>query len=276
MKIELVKEEISIVMESLKEQFDMINNHETQIPQIEVDIFMRNIQKLYENTIYLNKLNSSGEQNELKKTMQSEIVETSSDIQIATDQTEEIASEIKEVEEVEEVVQLEPTMFSENPTPPFQKEIKEAKISPKEEEKTEDILFSNEKVDDFDDLIESESKNLDLFTNIKAADEITDLNKKLAEARNSHSIVEKLQNKRIENLKSVIGINDKFYFINELFNGNAQKYEDIIYTLNNFKKLEDAMQYFSTLKYRFSWDEESEAYEKLTKMLERKFNLINA
>lgn len=273
MKIELVKEEISIVMESLKEQFDMINNHETQIPQIEVDIFMRNIQKLYENTIYLNKLNSSGEQKELKKTIKSEVEEISQDTQFVNVQAEKIESEI---DEVEEVAKVESKILSEVIPPSSQSEVKEIIIDQKEEEKTEDILFSNEKVDDFDDLIESESKNLDLFTNIKAADEITDLNKKLAEARNSHSIVEKLQNKRIENLKSVIGINDKFYFINELFNGNAQKYEDIIYTLNNFKKLEDAMQYFSTLKYRFSWDEESEAYEKLTKMLERKFNLINA
>ena len=44
---------------------------------------------------------------------------------------------------------------------------------------------------------------------------------------------------------------------------------------NNFKKLDEALQYFSTLKYRFNWDEEQDAYEKLTQMIERKYNLRN-
>lgn len=265
MKINLVKEEISIVMESLKEQYDMMSAHDTTIPQIELDIFMRNIQKLYENTIYLNNCNSSGDQNEVKISMESAVEETSSEPIIATDQVQELEDKYEE-----------PTKSSDIKDACQQKEIKETKIDIQEDEKPDQLVTSEEMVDDFDDLIESKPEDLDLFTNVKAPEEITDLNKKLAEARNSHSIVEKLQNKRIENLKSVIGINDKFYFINELFNGNAQKYEDIIYTLNNFKKLEDAMQYFSTLKYRFGWDEESEAYDKLTKMLERKFNLISA
>lgn len=273
MKIKLVKEEISIVMESLKEQYDMMSTHETTIPQIELDIFMRNIQKLYENTIYLNNHNSSGERNEVKTSTEFVIEKTSSESILTTDQVEEVEDK---AEEIKEAKPEEPKISSEVTEVYEQREVKETKIDIQEDETPNHPVASEEIVDDFDDLIESKTEDLDLFTNVKAAEEIKDLNNKLAEARNSHSIVEKLQNKRIENLKSVIGINDKFYFINELFNGNAQKYEDIIYTLNNFKKLEDAMQYFSTLKYRFGWDEESEAYDKLTKMLERKFNLISA
>ncbi len=73
----------------------------------------------------------------------------------------------------------------------------------------------------------------------------------------------------------MIGLNDKFEFVKELFDGDSKKYEDVIYTLNNFKKLEEAMQYFSTLKYRFNWDEEQDSLEKLIHMIEKKYESRN-
>ena len=60
MKFDLVKDELSNLLEELMEQFHTIDSHEKAIPQIEMDIFMRNIQKLYENTIFLKKINEEG------------------------------------------------------------------------------------------------------------------------------------------------------------------------------------------------------------------------
>ncbi len=107
-------------------------------------------------------------------------------------------------------------------------------------------------------------------------DEIFSVNESIAQKGEDKSVVKKLSNTRIENLKSAIGINDKFYFINELFKGNSQAYEDVIYTLNNFKRFDDAIQYFSTLKFRYDWNTEAEAYKKLIHFLERKFLEMHA
>lgn len=302
MKLNLVKDEMSLLIENMTEQFEMINQHESEIPQIELDIFMRNIQKLYENAIYLNKFNLT--EKPVEKT-ESKTVKTAKLEEIKTE-THSVVEEIKVEEKTEAVV--EPVaeekieeVFEEKVEKPipdltsFTSEIKlnkpiaeatekqvEAPTNVEEqklEEKETLIPNSKEELEptlSFDDILESTHQEEDLFSNVKANSEIVDLNNKLAEARNTQSIVEKLQSKRIESLKAVIGINDKFYFINELFAGNSQKYEDIIYTLNNFKKLEDALVYFSTLKYKFSWDEESDAYIKLSQMLERKFEMANA
>lgn len=273
MKFNLMKEELAAMLASLTEQFELMDSHKENIPQIEMDIFIRNIQKLYEDTIYLKKLNES-------PAVKMEI-ERESPVQISQLKEAKVAivkETIKEdpIEESvgQEIVEEEITMF-EQVIEEVQEELVEKDVKGELEETQQKELFEEIK-SSLDDMIEQPILGDNLFSQVKTSPEISDLNKKLAESRNTHSIVEKLQNNRIENLKSVIGINDKFYFINELFGGNAQKYEDIIYTLNNFKKLEDAMQYFSTLKYRFNWDEESEPFLKLVNMLERKFNLIDA
>ena len=260
MKFDLVKEELSSLLSTLTEQFERMDSNKNTIPQIEIDIFMKNIQELYESTIELKKANKPKQEKELP---------------IQSNRIEESVKKVIE-EEVQAKIEIVDIKETETYAPVIQEkeEIIEQEVKAEIEEIPSHIESS------FDDILEEPKEDIkdesDLFTHIKANQEILDLNKKLAEARGNHSLAEKLQNQQIESLKSVIGINDKFYFINELFNGEAHKYEDVIYTLNNFKKLDDAMQYFSTLKYRFNWTEESEAAEKLVHMLERKFDLINA
>jgi len=274
MKFDLVKDELSTLLEELSEQFHTMNAHEQTIPQIELDIFRRNIQKLYENTLFLNKLNKSKDpmltvpetiilEEEVKETV---IIEKMEDIQQPKTPTA--------IEEPEEI-KPDPTIFQQEHLPEEAKQ--EDLIDPIIDESihlNHEENLTQEKI--IPQITEKQITETNLFSQVKSEDEVDDINKKLADSNSTSSIVEKLQNNRIESLKSVIGINDKFYFINELFGGDTQKYEDIIYTLNNFKKLDDAMQYFSTLKYRFTWDEESEPYAKLTHMLERKFDFIDA
>ena len=269
MKFNLMKEELATMLAILTEQFEAMDSQKEKIPQIEMDIFIRNIQKLYEDTIYLKKMNQSSPL----------IPEDKEELPVQKALKEEAKAELPKIEAIEEPIKEETvveeiTIFDQVVEEVQEEIVAEGFKGESDEEKQVDLV--DEVKSSFDDMIEQPNLESNLFSQVKTSPEISDLNKKLADARNTHSIVEKLQNNRIENLKSVIGINDKFYFINELFGGNAQKYEDIIYTLNNFKKLEDAMQYFSTLKYRFHWDEESEPFAKLVNMLERKFNLIDA
>jgi hypothetical protein len=320
MKHSLVKDEMTLLLENINEQFDMMNQHENRIPQIEIDLFMRNIQKLYENSIYLNKYNSKPEQEntqnketvvekypeqiqaievdrvqkrelEDKQNLKPEFIEEVEDpVAAISAHMDELPAQEKKLKVIEEAQDkpahmvkdevVEAPMVQEILVEDIAKRVDQAVPEKEKLTETHSDIAIKAKIEmqsvEFSDILEEKEEELNLFTDIKVNDEISDLNKKLAEARNTQSIVEKLQSKRIDSLKSVIGINDKFYFINELFAGNSQKYEDIIYTLNNFKKLEDAMVYFSTLKYKFSWDEESDAYIKLSQMLERKFELVNA
>lgn len=78
----------------------------------------------------------------------------------------------------------------------------------------------------------------------------------------------KLQNKPILDLTKAIGINDKFLFIKELFNGDSARYSETINHLNTFSDLNDAIIY---LQDNFEWPEANEYAEKFIDLVRRKF-----
>ena len=89
--------------------------------------------------------------------------------------------------------------------------------------------------------------------------------------QDDHSLAAKLQQNPILDLKSVIGINDKFLFVNELFGGSMEKYNKSIENLNDLKTLNGAMIYLNELKIELQWNSSNEAYKKLSDLVRRKF-----
>ncbi len=86
-----------------------------------------------------------------------------------------------------------------------------------------------------------------------------------------HSLAAKLQQAPTRDLKSAIGINDKFLFVNELFGGSMEKYNKSIENLNDLKTLNGAMIYLNELKIELQWNSSNEAYQKLKDLVSRKF-----
>ena len=86
-----------------------------------------------------------------------------------------------------------------------------------------------------------------------------------------NSLAAKLQQNPIRDLKSVIGINDKFLFVNELFGGSMEKYNKSIENLNDLKTLNGALIYLNELKIELQWNSSNEAYQKLKELVSRKF-----
>lgn len=86
-----------------------------------------------------------------------------------------------------------------------------------------------------------------------------------------HSLAAKLQQAPGRDLKSVIGINDKFLFVNELFGGSMEKYNKSIENLNDLKTLNGAMIYLNELKIELQWNSSNEAYQKLKNLVSNKF-----
>ena len=85
------------------------------------------------------------------------------------------------------------------------------------------------------------------------------------------SLAAKLQQTPGRDLKSVIGINDKFLFVNELFGGSMEKYNKSIENLNDLKTLNGALIYLNELKIELQWNSSNEAYLKLKDLVTRKF-----
>lgn len=73
-------------------------------------------------------------------------------------------------------------------------------------------------------------------------------------------------------MRTAIGINDKFLFVNELFGGSMEKYNRSIENLDDMKTLNGTLIYLNELKVELQWNSSNEAYQKLLNLIHRKFN----
>ena len=77
----------------------------------------------------------------------------------------------------------------------------------------------------------------------------------------------------IKDLRSAIGINDKFQFIQELFAGDEKSFEVGIKTINAFKIFPEAQFYIKReLREKNNWDEESIVVKQFDQLIKRRFS----
>jgi hypothetical protein len=72
-------------------------------------------------------------------------------------------------------------------------------------------------------------------------------------------------------IKALININDKFLFINELFDGNLRDYSLAIEQLNSIKEKPASFAFIDGLMRENFWDTQSPAFRKLREILEKRF-----
>lgn len=91
-------------------------------------------------------------------------------------------------------------------------------------------------------------------------------------ARQKQPSVGEVVNHQIADLREAIGINDKFLFINELFNGDMSRYNKVLDELNQFSGLPGSLTYLSELSVQFNWHKDQTAYKRFEEVLQKKFS----
>lgn len=86
----------------------------------------------------------------------------------------------------------------------------------------------------------------------------------------SHPIQNSLERK-VDDLRTVININDKFSFMSELFKGNMKAYNDFIMHLNALTSRDEAMAHVHEVAAQYKWDEASPAVQTFYKIFDKKF-----
>lgn len=89
---------------------------------------------------------------------------------------------------------------------------------------------------------------------------------------NNNTIGSKISHEKVASIKSSIGINDKFYFINKLFDGDVKTYNELIDKFDNFTSYNDAKILIQLLINKYSWDIKEEAFTKFELKINRKFD----
>ena len=226
----ILREEIQWLLEAIAEQFEAINAYEDKIPQIEFDIIMENIRKLYENLHLLNRIGDSFRHFNPSQT-ETPAIKPLVPVSNERDQT----PKPDEKPAAQPVVKIK---------------VETASPEPLEKEHSRTTKSLSE---------------IDLFST-----ESVEFSEKLKEIREKSYASERLSSQRKE-LKAAISINEKFLFINELFDGNLREYNITIETLNGFTELRQALEFLDLLRVKNLWESESVAFKRLRELVEQKF-----
>lgn len=94
------------------------------------------------------------------------------------------------------------------------------------------------------------------------------LNEALANYQYLQNIAKKYQTKPIADISSAISLNDKFLYIKELFNNDANLYKQTIEVLNNSGDFNSAIQYIDE---NFQWDINDFQVQKIMELVHRRY-----
>ena len=85
------------------------------------------------------------------------------------------------------------------------------------------------------------------------------------------SIFEQFENKTKSDLRTAIGVSEKFLFINDLFSGNIRDCNNFINELNSCDTLQDSMQVIDKKQQENKWAKSSLAYTTLESFIIKRF-----
>jgi hypothetical protein len=89
----------------------------------------------------------------------------------------------------------------------------------------------------------------------------------IKEILNKEVIANNTKSTQTRNIKTAIGINDKFEFINELFNGSSTDYEAHLQVLNNAASSEHALEIITDLQKRYNWQDDNETVSRFIELI---------
>lgn len=278
----LEKEQINVIIESIKsleERFKRISEAE-KISQIEIDLSLSKIQFLYEEVLNLDKLiktkvvkddplKTKQQKNEEKKSIEQPVNDKKSSTEfvskeLPTEKEEKITIPISDIVDDKKNIHeniIKDTSFE---IITSKEEIKQADVVPEDIKTQPEIILKTEKN------TESEIKTQDIKKEkieISSSDNLS-VNDLLAKNLSGKNIANKLKNKPIKSINEAIGLNDKFLFIRELFNGQADLFSKTVEQLNKLDSFELCIDYINS---NFAWDFEEANVIKFLEIVNRRF-----
>jgi len=94
--------------------------------------------------------------------------------------------------------------------------------------------------------------------------------KPVKEQNPDNTLVAKMKRKPIKDLRTAIGINEKFAFI-KLFGGDATAWTNALQKLNSFSSYWEAEAMLSEFNQKYKWKEEDETLQSLMDLVERRY-----
>ena len=101
-------------------------------------------------------------------------------------------------------------------------------------------------------------------------DHSTSINDTFASGTSEKTVADKLSRQPIKDLKSAIGLNQKFLFMNDLFEGENEIFNNAINKINSFNTLPEAIEFIDS-ELSSAWDKENSSVLNFMNLVERRF-----
>ena len=263
-----------------------IRQNQGEIPQIEIDIILQELRNLYMVALQLdqqghladsvNKVASQVEAvaaakkaaEERRLAEEAAAKKAAEEKRLAEEAAAKKAAEEKRLAEAE----MQKPVFAQEPSAKEAAPIMEPTID-KLEGNPNDELFT-------DGPAKPEApkqKEGSLFDYLSAEKQGTPAVRTLADKLNQHSrnVEEALENsvnaRKVDDLRTIININDKFSFMSDLFHNNMKAYSDFILNLNAYTDREEALAYVAEVAQQYQWDSKPSVVESFYRIFDRKF-----
>lgn len=282
------QEKLKFTIEEIKQLTDRIISNK-DISQIEIDILLSKLRDTY--SLCLGFDNKEEEREfEIKEEMPKEIIELVEVFEL--EKTEDVEEEEIEEEIEEEEVEEEEIIEEEIEEKEEEEEVKEVIL----EKKTPSVLkYLNENMPKSMNFAFEEKPLVKEEAIEKVVEEIVESVKEEVKTespktttlgekyQNQASLFESMSNKTEKNdinsklnqsradLRTAIGVHEKFMFINDLFSGNLREYTEFIQNLNAAENLDNAKDIIREVKEKKRWITTSLPYTTLENVVERKF-----
>lgn len=94
------------------------------------------------------------------------------------------------------------------------------------------------------------------------------LHERIATHISQNDLASKLQQNPINDLTKAIKLNDKIWFINDLFNGDADLYKETIHQINQMNDFDDVLTF---LEESYNFDQEKDSFKSFIEFIYRRF-----
>ncbi len=269
MTSESKRKEVKALIDNIKKHSDQLAKSPT-IPMLELSMILSKINRLHESTVILKYLVAK-EQHHEEEEFGLDTLSIPS-VMSNKDNKESISDLEKEIDQPAIIAEESSTDLEEG-----EEVIVEMEYEVDEEAETQDIESEQEHNEEkeltLSDQLE-EGANVEEIINRLEEEEVIskpDLNEQYSESEDT-SVSKQLQKQPITDLVSAIGLNERYLYANELFDGEIEVFKEELNQLNDFASLSEATNYFhNQLKNRFNWEDENELADALYNLVERRY-----
>ena len=263
-------EHLNRIYEAMMELQDILKKDKAEeLSQLEIDLSQDKLKQMYDVLLKLKAAPVKAEKIDSAKVkpVAKEQASEKSFVLDIDESIHEMESPLHEIETDE--------ILTSDPKPEIEPEI----FQVPEVEQEEEVIMEPAPEEELVSIVEKETFEeikagdvLDLFNEPQIPDEKNPPAEIKDKPNEKETIADRLRKDKLESIKSAIGINEKFFFLNELFGGDLQAYNDNIKKLDAQITREDAFGFLNELSELYGWEKESEAVEQITTMLNNKFS----